>query len=705
MQNSLLRKLQRSALNVKRSAFCLLIGLSTPLIAATTFPAADTKSVTKDSSGNLLAGFNTAQAHTFLGNSTATFAAGSTLTLNGGLSGTPTSGALNLSALTLTFGAQSGSLLTNLNASNLTSGTVAGTRLPESATIYASDYGVIADDSTDNRAALQAALDAIPANGGRLVLPSGRMRVSGTLNITKPYVSISGAGPGTRSKLFEPSSLTGIGSRLVFTTGADGIRISPAQNAAATVRFGGITLEDFGISGTGRANGAKAIRAELYSGNPAIYGPTDDMLIRRVAIIDYEWGMYLVNTDVTKIQDCWVTELGNGIYLNGCLYSSVAGTCIADNSGFGIEVIGGVQNRIQNNTIVRNITRGVFLSAVAQGASVVGNAFQVDSSGGAASTYAYQLEASNSTSVAITGNVFRNSGVTATAAVLLSGTTSLSEVTSNVYGLASGVPWVNSASGAGNSLGDAASGQYVTGPIGSPGSIGGSVFTDMISSSRARLQGYNFTSSAPVTLEIQQAGGALKLGNSTTVINAFGAITATTPILGSLIVGDGTTTATNTSIGGGRVVTGGPLMALGAVGSPGSIGGSIFMDMISSTRGRLQAYSFPSGAITLEIQQAGGALKLGNSATVINAFGSTPATSPLVGAVVFGDAVTPSTNVSIGGGIISVGAYFEGAEQASSPAAPAANGFRIYAKDNGSGKTVLYVRFATGAEQQVAIEP
>lgn len=49
--------------------------------------------------------------------------------------------------------------------------------------------------------------------------------------------------------------------------------------------------------------------------------------------------------------------------------------------------------------------------------------------------------------------------------------------------------------------------------------------------------------------------------------------------------------------------------------------------------------------------------------------------------------------------------FVGGVEQASSPAAPAANGYLIYAKDNGAGKTVLYVRFATGAEQQLAIEP
>jgi hypothetical protein len=39
------------------------------------------------------------------------------------------------------------------------------------------------------------------------------------------------------------------------------------------------------------------------------------------------------------------------------------------------------------------------------------------------------------------------------------------------------------------------------------------------------------------------------------------------------------------------------------------------------------------------------------------------------------------------------------------PAAPAANKVRIYAEDNGSGKTRLMALFATGAAQQIAIEP
>jgi len=58
-------------------------------------------------------------------------------------------------------------------------------------------------------------------------------------------------------------------------------------------------------------------------------------------------------------------------------------------------------------------------------------------------------------------------------------------------------------------------------------------------------------------------------------------------------------------------------------------------------------------------------------------------------------------SLSIGVGVTGV---IQGAEQAA-PAAPAANGYRIFAQDNGAGKTQLMVIFASGAAQQIAIEP
>jgi hypothetical protein len=52
----------------------------------------------------------------------------------------------------------------------------------------------------------------------------------------------------------------------------------------------------------------------------------------------------------------------------------------------------------------------------------------------------------------------------------------------------------------------------------------------------------------------------------------------------------------------------------------------------------------------------------------------------------------------------SAGASLEVTEM-TAPSAPATNKARIYAEDNGSGKTRLMVLFPTGAAQQIAIEP
>lgn len=49
--------------------------------------------------------------------------------------------------------------------------------------------------------------------------------------------------------------------------------------------------------------------------------------------------------------------------------------------------------------------------------------------------------------------------------------------------------------------------------------------------------------------------------------------------------------------------------------------------------------------------------------------------------------------------------YVELVELSADPAAPAANGGRLYLKDNGSGKTLLCVRFSSGAVQTVATQP
>lgn len=65
---------------------------------------------------------------------------------------------------------------------------------------------------------------------------------------------------------------------------------------------------------------------------------------------------------------------------------------------------------------------------------------------------------------------------------------------------------------------------------------------------------------------------------------------------------------------------------------------------------------------------------------------------------------TSSPGIRIQTADLSTGVYLQGLEQ-TAPAAAPANGYRIFAQDNGAGKTQLMVIFSSGAAQQIAIEP
>lgn len=51
------------------------------------------------------------------------------------------------------------------------------------------------------------------------------------------------------------------------------------------------------------------------------------------------------------------------------------------------------------------------------------------------------------------------------------------------------------------------------------------------------------------------------------------------------------------------------------------------------------------------------------------------------------------------------GAFGVELPEISDPSAPTSNNGRLYVRDNGSGKTQLFVRFPTGAVQVIATEP
>ncbi len=58
-------------------------------------------------------------------------------------------------------------------------------------------YGATGDGSTDDTVAIQAAINAVPSTGGKVVLPAGVYMISSTLTIDKDGTILAGVGAGT----------------------------------------------------------------------------------------------------------------------------------------------------------------------------------------------------------------------------------------------------------------------------------------------------------------------------------------------------------------------------------------------------------------------------------------------------------------------------------------------------------------------------
>jgi hypothetical protein len=123
------------------------------------------------------------------------------------------------------------------------------------------DHGAVGDGTTDDTAALQAALDAVPAGGGTVFLPAGRYAVSATLWVRRHNTTVVGEGPGQRAG----TSHDAVGSRLEAVGSLDDgpmVRVQSDDNRAP---LHGVTLRDIALDGMGVATGS-GIHYRSYRG-------------------------------------------------------------------------------------------------------------------------------------------------------------------------------------------------------------------------------------------------------------------------------------------------------------------------------------------------------------------------------------------------------------------------------------------------------
>lgn len=181
-------------------------------------------------------------------------------------------------------------------------------------------------------------------------------------------------------------------------------------------------------------------------------------------------------------------------------------------------------------------------------------------------------------------------------------------------------------------------------------------------------------------LTFQQEGGGYAREISRLTYNAVAS--TFTAYGGSIVV-----TPTSTSAISQITIEGGSASGYGALEIGGGAGA--YIDLKAPSSDDFDVRFFTDGS---------------SSASIVSASGI----ALTFGAGGVGNSVSLSTNNTARQIVLDDQVYFVvgiSGTEISTPAAPAANGWIMYGEDNGAGKTRLMVRFASGASQQIAIEP
>lgn len=103
------------------------------------------------------------------------------------------------------------------------------------------DHGAVVDGDTDDAGALQAAIDALPAEGGTIAMPPGVMAIASTIIVSKPNVLLQGLGGDNRHNT--SPFIFNAGTRLKWTGAAGGTMLrfmSPPGASNPKMTGGGI---------------------------------------------------------------------------------------------------------------------------------------------------------------------------------------------------------------------------------------------------------------------------------------------------------------------------------------------------------------------------------------------------------------------------------------------------------------------------------
>ena len=319
-------------------------------------------------------------------NENVTVAAGKSLTINGGTTGTrpssPTEGMIY-------FDTDTKQLLTYANGKWQADRSEAVIVAASNSTQTDKDAADYVATGTNDGATVNTALATLPASGGKIYLMKGTYTLGAT-SINMPN-NTTLAGSGTSTILAYPNAMANATYKAItntdVTTGTHvsirDIMIDGNRDNQTTGNFYGIYFDNMG-SGTG----ASAIDG----------GKIDNVIVKNI----YGWGIYLTASSHNTISGNTATRSNlYGISLSASSNSNtVTGNMVQYHTNAGIHVSASSHNTISGNTAQGN-NYGIFFQNASSN-TVTGNTTQ----GG--TNYGMRLDTSSNNT--ITGNTIRDNG-------------------------------------------------------------------------------------------------------------------------------------------------------------------------------------------------------------------------------------------------------------------------------------------------------
>ncbi len=285
--------------------------------------------------------------------------------------------------------------------------------------VSAKDFGAVGDDTTDDTAALQAAIDAVAAKStdGAVYLPAGKYKITSGLSV--PY-GVSIFGEGGAASVLSCLSCNGLNFR------------------SASYDDGAMFYQDFGIEGrAGSSANWTAVESILPAGGVDGTDSRDGLHFRRLKISNFDVAFTVAATWEWSVSECKINKVNRAFSLgNYTMVTRITNNLIVHDGGddysgsssaYGVEVTGAVAeglvlsgNQIYGfdrgvnvtNSIFCNILEndisatvyGIALSTVNSGCNVRGNYVEVSGASGVAAIWEAALNSEIESQINIEGN-------------------------------------------------------------------------------------------------------------------------------------------------------------------------------------------------------------------------------------------------------------------------------------------------------------